>query len=842
MIVGWLLMAILTPALPGQTTPSASNQADDARRMVFLARDLWAAPELQALNYLPPAPSPETSQRQLRQACVFLQAAAELDPQNADAQRDLFGLLTSDAVNDPGRAAETLANYSKLKPQDSAPIASWLRYRFNSFDDRATREYYLQQELGSLGNYPTLASEVFTQLAILTLETGRTEDARSLLMRAMQASQLNDEAQGQLNHLPNPPPPEQVTPEQIAAAEVRFEKQRFRDQVFRWRMRLRNNPYDLETTLTLIDLLEQQAYYDLTAPFYQHALTLLARQPDDTSPQQYQLRFRRLKATYTAERWADALALARDIIKTYPDDIAVNSIMALTMRHLGATGEIDAILNRIDTIISHRVASPASDTTAPDFQTYAWYYAFVQPLPAACLNYAQQAIQAQPQDPRARGLRAYGFLLGLDAAQAQTAIQEVPESCLDPIVLLVRAKLMLNQNDPASAGPLLQAAVQVPATGVHDEAKRLLAQTITDPNAAPVFGPTEEEKKELSQQLTVGFDNFELGMVAAPEKYFNLSLQLSSDVFSYGDPMIAALNLTNVAENSRYALLLGPDQAVDPHVLILAQMVPLPTGVLLNPKNLTVDPQVPFQPVAHRYLIQRRALRPSESNAISDVLNIGPVRQMLDDTPQQGWKITFKVLLDPVVNSQGQLVNRIAELKPLLYTVTRPAFEPSSARMNSYLRRIRTGSADERVSAIGLFSALLREDYLARSGRLSYRPQPVDIQQINNAMLENLTYPDPRVRAWTAYALRNLPLAAQPAMIDRLGTLLTDDSWLVRLTTVLALHDQTNLKEYFDWAATTEQQPVMIRQIQLLRHQPWETMDLPPLDVPAPEDPNARSS
>ena len=119
-----------------------------------MARDLWAPVELQALGYAETRLEQADSAYRLRQACLLLSMAAEMDSANSLAWQDLLSVLMSDAVNDTALAAQVIARYSSMEPEDNAPIDEWLRYMLQTFNERKERENFLQQNIPALGDYP----------------------------------------------------------------------------------------------------------------------------------------------------------------------------------------------------------------------------------------------------------------------------------------------------------------------------------------------------------------------------------------------------------------------------------------------------------------------------------------------------------------------------------------------------------------------------------------------------------------------------------------------------------------------------------------------------------------
>jgi len=285
--------------------------------------------------------------------------------------------------------------------------------------------------------------------------------------------------------------------------------------------------------------------------------------------------------------------------------------------------------------------------------------------------------------------------------------------------------------------------------------------------------------------------------------------------------MIAKLYLSNISDlnKTKTPIALGPENLIDPHILITAEITPKPQSL--------VQPII----LAHRYLLQSAALAPGKSSVSSEILNVAQLRQVLENHPQRDYQITFQMYLDPVADGRGGFACKIPALQPAPVTVNRKAFVPTPDRMNSYLRDAKMGSVNKRISALKLFASLLTEDRLARRGQLNYQPYPVDTVAIRSALASNLSNPEPRVRVAAAWSFQALDGKLTTRETRLLAEMINDDHWLCRFMVLNTLQPITDLSEYFDWAETFEENPLIKRQIKLLQNQPWQVIELP-LEVP----------
>ena len=309
--------------------------------------------------------------------------------------------------------------------------------------------------------------------------------------------------------------------------------------------------------------------------------------------------------------------------------------------------------------------------------------------------------------------------------------------------------------------------------------------------------------------------------------------------FYFDDPIKVQVYLTNIGP-SNSTLIIGPQGVVRGDVLITAQVLPISGSTA--PKNQPLETAQNQQVfiLSNLNLVSRAVLKAGRSNTSTEYLNKGQLRQLLVNHPQRTYQITFQAYLDPAVAADGQLTSGIPDLQPRPITVTRKAFEPNAKRMNMQMRLLRTGSANERIRAASMLGGLLRENTLAHQGKLQYRALEIDAPALQDALTENLKHDDARVRGWSAWALCQATPGPTSTAWTKLPELLSDANWFTRLLTAEALRSSVDLQEFFDWAAATENNPLLQRYITLRNNQPWKIIEMPVEipETPAPEEQN----
>ena len=842
-----LLAWVVNPAL-AQDKEFVGKYSGDAEQLSALGRDLWADIELVALGYAEDTRGPAEKVRRARQACLFLEAATEIDSECDIAWRDLTMLYMTDGINDPGRSTMRLYEYSTRNVRDTQPIRDWLEYRLRNLPDSRTREKFLKDNMGALTSYPSLRSRALMHLGNFALERGENDAAQSYFENAFNTWQSNAQALasfvGQMDVQAEEDSLVEI-PEEEATREKR-EARRNRELygIFRWRVGLQVNPFDLEAALKLIEKLDELGQHELAQKYYPHAYKLLEVQEDvETATElKKQLRVKQLISAFSGGIYDRCIPIGGEALRDDPESFVANALTGRAWAKVGMTGEAERSLRRAAKHLNTQSTAPLGMAKPGRF------YCFIDPQPTEAVKYAQQEAQADPNDSVAQATYVYALALNEEVERAAELLTTIDPN--EVVAALTWAKISAAQNDPMEALRRLM-DLRRPEHGIlGGEVETLseeLRERVSDDRSIMDDLPRRDwllvrpRMNPLGNQFQSTFDDAELAVIEAPRRtiHCTLSLVKKTDVFSYGQPMVAELLLANKSETE---VPLGPGTVVDPHVLIVAEVTPVAgiggdKGSDQNPRSA----ETKVFPIAYRYLLQRPSLPRGHSNKATELLNIGPLRDILERHPQQAYRIVFHSYVDPVADGAGGFSGRIGAIQPSDVTIVRKAFVPTEEQMWFHFNVMQSGTPDERVRAAHLMGGLLREAELARQGLIRYNIRRIDEDSIRKLVAENLKHEDFRVRAWSAYAFRGLLAAAESVEAQGVVQLLSDEHWFVRFMAAQALEPTADMSEYVRYAQAVEQSEVIKRQVEFIQGQPWEVIEMPveidePNEVPEEEE------
>ncbi|MHC4424190.1 MAG: hypothetical protein ACYSWR_05920, partial [Planctomycetota bacterium] len=202
------------------------------------------------------ANSEHVTEQQVEQAIIFLSATMKLDSRGKYAHPILIRLATQESTRDYSKlVAELLTSYVD-EAADLEVITEAIAYLLEQSNSREEREKTLEQMLRSLGGKnEVVGSELASLLGVLMAEKADLKTAQSLLMQAYKANEYNRLAFTKLTELVG----EQIHP----AA--------YLEQL---RLRLRENPLDMEAAMEFAEYAERLGLYETATGAYEYCGSL----------------------------------------------------------------------------------------------------------------------------------------------------------------------------------------------------------------------------------------------------------------------------------------------------------------------------------------------------------------------------------------------------------------------------------------------------------------------------------------------------------------------------------------------------------------------------------------
>jgi hypothetical protein len=182
-------------------------------------------------------------------------------------------------------------------------------------------------------------------------------------------------------------------------------------------------------------------------------------------------------------------------------------------------------------------------------------------------------------------------------------------------------------------------------------------------------------------------------------------------------------------------------------------------------------------------------LMPDESVEVTQTIDVGPLRNFLDSSPQARLEATVFLIVDAVPNASGSWVAARAgrALPPI--RVTRAALTPDENGITRLLAGLDDADAMTRIASGCAAVALAAEQQAAQGRPTSYQRVPFDPDRVMSSVLARIQQDEmPHVRARLLDSLRGYVMG--PRELPIVAGSLSDRSWLVRLLAVTALSGQ----------------------------------------------------
>jgi hypothetical protein len=747
----------------------------------------------------------DTTDSQAEQAVVLLNAAMNLDVSTGFATADMLTIASR-----PGPARHLQMLYNSLikyvdKNADCQVATNAARYLLEQLDSRQQREILLNRLIRDIGeSNPSVKSELATELGLLYAEKADDPNATRALALAYTWNRYNQLAFEKLAELA----PEQISP--VLYLEY-------------LRLKLRENPLDIDTALSFAQYAQKVQLYDVAADSYQYCADLFRfLYPGLDVPIAIYIDW--MTSCYNALRsQPKCLQLAEQLRKQGRFDLQIEVLAARAAAKTGDTNMAEQILKTAEQKALHLAG--LADQNA-NYKPLAWFYCFVQPNAGQAADWANKAYSAEPNSPLAAGLLACVLADNNQPDSAKSLIDHYPQTQL---ATMAQAKLYLAAGQKQSALDSLRAAIDKdPGSIVAEQAQRLLTEQQAE--YIPIFDTgliLTNLKQTVGEQIVPQF--------VSPDQMLSFQLNLRGNRFSYGNNFDGVISITN---NWYEPLVISEKSLCRGRITIDANVTGDLNRRIEKLISTTTRPSLPVEP-GHSTLVPVR-------------LCTGPLKELLLSHPQASLNIQFTAYLDPVVTSEGNIVSAIPGIKPATVQIERPRVEITTEFLQNRFNSLSKGKQSPKIKAAQLFAGLLLESQDLKSeirnpkSAISYKLTNADwmAPMLKSALAHGLTDSDWVVKVHSMAAIADLPLDYELTNAAAQG--LNDQHWPARMMAVwlLAQKQGDNFAKVLDHTAQYDSSEFVRNMAIALGAkvpEPNQTLEQPFLDL-LRQEPNSDSN
>jgi hypothetical protein len=709
------------------------------------------------------ANSPEITAAEAEQAIIFLTAAMNLDSSSKQVIPVFIKLVSQYSERDNSKLVyQLLTNYvDKSADADLEPARVAIRYLLKQLNSREEREILLEGMLKNMaGKNAFLDSELATSLGMLMAETTDSNSAQKYLIQAYYNNKYNKQAFAQLAELMT----EQISP----AMYLEY-----------LRLRLDQNPIDLEAALGFAQYAEQLQLYETAVGAYEYCEELFGflypLQPLPASIYLpwaiscYNTQRNQHKCLQIAERLRqddqfdlllEAIA-AKAAVKTGNPDIAKRIFQA---------AEEKAHLHLVNSKDNH-------NTKTIKYEQLAWFYCFATPDPNKAVDWANKAYSIGPNSATAAALLAYSLVMNGETEWAKLLTSNYERNQIADLTL---AQIQLAEGQKETAIQTLKSAItKDPGSLAAERAKEILTEQGGD------YIPPVDPGTTLGV-LKNSFGETVVPTFTRPDKIISFELNLRG-MFSYGSELDGTVAIRN---NSSQPLVISDEGLFKGYIRIDANINGDLKHKIQGLVSVKITPGVP--------------IKPGRSIVVPVRLLTGELRQMLLTYPQASLDIEFNVHLDPLMIADGKLTNRLPGIKPSKVLVKRPGIELTKKSLQNRLDSLTKGRQGQKIKTVQLFTGLLKEQHAIAGSKPLYKMTTAEWMPalLQSALIHNLIRGDDWVtKVHTMAGMLSLPLEYE--LTSAVGENLSEKHWPARMMSLylLAKYQKSDFSKVLDWTA-----------------------------------------
>jgi hypothetical protein len=714
--------------------------------------------------------SEKVDETSARQAIVFVKAAIDLGgtPDNT-IQAEIIGLISRFSLKDNFLLVFKMLENHLNQQSDYSVIKDAVSYLLNTTNTREQREDLINQILDALkGRNDYLDSEMLTSLGILRSELS-DPNAISLFLKAYQANRYNKLAFVKLlDYIP-----------QYVTLEARLEH---------LRLIFGENPFDLQAALSFAEFARQTEMYQLSEDAYQYSASLFAYlYPSRQLPPYIYLPWT-MSAYNTQRSQYKCLDIAKNLELKGRFDLAAQTIAAKAAQKMGDNERADQIFEQtVKKAKQIYYSNKPADSDAAKIevsQALAWFYCFAKPDANEAFGWAKRAYTLEPNKPTTASLVAYSLFMNKQTDKAKEIAEKFQTN---QIANLTLAQIQLSSSPDSNSNNI---GLQTLTTAIQKDAGSLEAEIAKQ----ILTGLSLKYQPALNEETTMlKLKNTLKGPVMfpfiSPARLFSVQLNLQGTKFDYGKNFGATLSIKN---NSTNPMIISDESYFRGNIRIDAGIKGDINKKIAKLVSIKIQPTTP--------------IGPGKSILVPIDLIGGELKKILYDHPQASLGIEFIVYLDPVILENKTVANRLTDVSPIVYRITRPPVRITTQYLKSRIDTITKEQSGLEIESVQLFAGLIKEQQEIAKGRVHYDLVAADWMPgtLTSAIIFCLKDKDWETKVQTMLAISNLTLNSK--LLNVVADNLSQSQWPVRMTALYLLaKNKFNLDKVLDWSARYDQ-------------------------------------
>lgn len=711
------------------------------------------------------ANSEDASGRQAEQAIIFLIATTQLDSRANYVLPDMIKFACRYSERDySGLVRNLLKSYVDNKA-DLEVTREAIRYLLERLNSREEREQLLREILGSLGGKNgALDSELATLLGLLMAEKADNQSAASFFMQAYSKNKYNQLAFEKLN---------EVVPEQIEPV-MHLEH---------LRLALGENPLDMEAALGFAQYAEKLQLYQSAADTYEYCVDLFGYlYPSEALPAYIYLPWA-LSSYNTLRNPHRCLQIAEHIRQSGRFDLLAEAIAGRAAAKIGDGDQASRIFRAAEEkALEFVVGNPEfignNELQTMNYEQLAWFYCFAVPDADNALNWANKAYSTDPNSATTAAILAYSLVMNGQTDWARPLVDNYEHTQISDMAL---ARIQLAEGEQSSALKTLKSVIASdPGSLEAEQARDILAE-----QGSEYIPPSDPDI--ILTTLRSSFSGAVVPRFVEPEKAISVQLNVRGSKFSYGSNFGGSIAITN---NSSEPFVISDNSLFKGNIRVDADISGDLKKAIPNLVSVKIQPSLPVEP-GRSILVPLR-------------LVTGELRQILLAHPQASLDIEFTAYLDPVITSDGKIVNRLGSIKPANVAVKRPGVELVGKFLRNRFDSLSKGQQGQKIKTAQLFTGLLLEQHAMANREPLYKFMCPDWMPdlLKSALIHNLACDDWVARVHTMSGMLSLPMDYE--LMNGVAENLNDTAhWPARLMAIylLARNRDSNFGKVLDWTA-----------------------------------------